>query len=175
AFNPVPGATIRLPGLDDPVMVWRAQALEQGAGGPPGADAGADGYLAALGCAFVWSGYSALNRRYADVPSDMIGGVCGVVALAGGLCHLAFEQTVAPSVAQWWAILGLGIGPVGLAFFAWDYATKRGSLPLLGALSYLAPLVSTLLLIATGAAAAGWGPVLAALAIIGGAWLATRR
>ncbi|MFJ0555933.1 DMT family transporter, partial [Bordetella bronchiseptica] len=151
------------------LLVW------QRAGGPPGADAGADGYLAALGCAFVWSGYSALNRRYADVPSDMIGGVCGVVALAGGLCHLAFEQTVAPSVAQWWAILGLGIGPVGLAFFAWDYATKRGSLPLLGALSYLAPLVSTLLLIATGAAAAGWGPVLAALAIIGGAWLATRR
>lgn len=150
------------------LLVW------QRAGGPPGADAGADGYLAALGCAFVWSGYSALNRRYADVPSDMIGGVCGVVALAGGLCHLAFEQTVAPSVAQWWAILGLGIGPVGLAFFAWDYATKRGSLPLLGALSYLAPLVSTLLLIATGAAAAGWGPVLAALAIIGGAWLATR-
>ncbi|BAO66969.1 methionyl-tRNA formyltransferase [Bordetella bronchiseptica] len=37
AFNPVPGATIRLPGLDDPVKVWRAQALEQAAGGPPGA------------------------------------------------------------------------------------------------------------------------------------------
>ncbi|KDD48282.1 methionyl-tRNA formyltransferase [Bordetella bronchiseptica] len=36
AFNPVPGATIRLPGLDDPVKVWRAQALEQAAGGTPG-------------------------------------------------------------------------------------------------------------------------------------------
>ncbi|TRM54402.1 methionyl-tRNA formyltransferase [Achromobacter sp. LC458] len=28
AFNPVPGASIRLPGLPDPVKVWRAQALE---------------------------------------------------------------------------------------------------------------------------------------------------
>lgn len=27
AFNPVPGATIRLPGLADPVKVWKAQAL----------------------------------------------------------------------------------------------------------------------------------------------------
>ena len=28
AFNPVPGATLRLPGLADPVKVWSAQALE---------------------------------------------------------------------------------------------------------------------------------------------------
>lgn len=28
AFNPVPGATIRLPGLDVPAKVWRAQALD---------------------------------------------------------------------------------------------------------------------------------------------------
>ena len=27
AFNPVPGATARLPGLDDPVKVWRARAV----------------------------------------------------------------------------------------------------------------------------------------------------
>ena len=34
AFNPVPGATIRLPGLADPVKVWQAQALPGGAGEP---------------------------------------------------------------------------------------------------------------------------------------------
>ena len=28
AFNPAPGATVRLPGLDAPVKVWRAQALD---------------------------------------------------------------------------------------------------------------------------------------------------
>ncbi|SAI67340.1 methionyl-tRNA formyltransferase [Bordetella ansorpii] len=37
AFNPVPGATLRLPGLADPVKVWRAQALpEQAADAEPG-------------------------------------------------------------------------------------------------------------------------------------------
>src|SRR5690606_1725060 len=36
AFNPVPGATVRLPGLDTPVKVWRAQALDMAATQAPG-------------------------------------------------------------------------------------------------------------------------------------------
>jgi methionyl-tRNA formyltransferase len=28
AFNPVPGATLRLPGIEEPVKIWQAQALE---------------------------------------------------------------------------------------------------------------------------------------------------
>ena len=42
AFNPVPGASIRLPGLDDPVKVWRAQALDQAAAAAPGSVLRAD-------------------------------------------------------------------------------------------------------------------------------------
>jgi methionyl-tRNA formyltransferase len=38
AFNPVPGATVHLPGLADPVKVWRAQALpDQNSVAAPGA------------------------------------------------------------------------------------------------------------------------------------------
>ena len=36
AFNPVPGATIRLPGLPDAVKVWRAQALDEATTAAPG-------------------------------------------------------------------------------------------------------------------------------------------
>ncbi|EHK63769.1 methionyl-tRNA formyltransferase [Achromobacter arsenitoxydans] len=36
AFNPVPGATIRLPGLPDAVKVWRAQALDEATTVAPG-------------------------------------------------------------------------------------------------------------------------------------------
>lgn len=36
AFNPAPGATLRLPGLDQPVKVWMAQALGQSAHKEPG-------------------------------------------------------------------------------------------------------------------------------------------
>ncbi len=131
------------------------------------------GFAAALGCALVWSGYSVLNRRFAAVPSAMLVGVCGGVAAAGLLCHLALETTVVPSPGQWLAVALLGLGPTGLAFLAWDHATKHGSLPVLGALSYLAPLVSTLLLVLTGQAEAGAALVAAAALIIGGAVLAT--
>ncbi|MBO9352925.1 methionyl-tRNA formyltransferase [Bordetella petrii] len=51
AFNPVPGATLRLPGLADPVKVWRAQALDTPAAAAPGSvlRAGADGIDVATG------------------------------------------------------------------------------------------------------------------------------
>jgi drug/metabolite transporter (DMT)-like permease len=130
------------------------------------------GYAAALGCAGVWSGYSVLNRRFPKVPSDVIGGICGAVALAGLACHLAFETWVAPNGGQWAAIVALGVGPVGLAFFAWDHATKHGRIALLGTLSYLAPLLSTALLLAAGQARASLPILGAAVLILCGALLA---
>ena len=36
AFNPVPGATITLPGLTDPVKIWLAQAIPESAQAAPG-------------------------------------------------------------------------------------------------------------------------------------------
>lgn len=36
AFDPVPGSTLRLPGLVDPVKVWKAQAMTGAAPGAPG-------------------------------------------------------------------------------------------------------------------------------------------
>ncbi len=131
------------------------------------------GFAAAFGCAIVWSGYSVLNRRFSAVPSAMLVGVCGAVALAGAACHVLVEPSVVPSPGQWLAVVLLGLGPTGLAFLAWDHATKHGRLPVLGALSYLAPLVSTLLLILTGQAEGSLMLIAAAALIIGGAVLAT--
>lgn len=131
------------------------------------------GYLAAFGCALIWAGYSVINRRFSEVPSSTIGGVCGLVAVAGLVCHLAIETTVRPDFGQWTAIIVLGLGPVGLAFLAWDHATKHGSLATLGALSYLAPLISTLLLITVGRSHASPILIIPALLIIAGAVIAT--
>lgn len=133
------------------------------------------GYLAAFGCALVWSSYSVINRRFSEVPSSIIGGICGLVAVAGLVCHLLFETSVTPDFYQWAAIIALGLGPVGLAFFAWDHATKHGNLAMLGALSYLAPLISTVLLIAVGRSHASPFLIVPALLIIVGAVIATSR
>src|SRR5690606_18159473 len=51
AFNPAPGATLALPGIDGPVKVWRATALPGPAGAAPGSllAAGAQGIDLATG------------------------------------------------------------------------------------------------------------------------------
>lgn len=133
------------------------------------------GYMAAIGCALVWSGYSVLSRRNAAVPTDAVAWFCAVTAVLGLLCHLGFEQTVWPANAgEWLAVAGLGLGPVGVAFFAWDRGVKHGDLRFLGVFSYTAPMLSTLLLVLFGKAEARWGIAVACAAIMGGALLAAR-
>lgn len=132
------------------------------------------GYMAAAVCALTWSSYSILSRKVGSVPTDAVGGFCAVTALLAIPCHLVFEQTVMPaSPVEWGAILLLGLGPVGGAFFTWDYGVKHGDIQALGAFSYAAPLLSTLLLIGAGIAAFTWTVAIACLLIVGGAVLAS--
>ncbi|MGC1305765.1 MAG: EamA family transporter [Phormidesmis sp.] len=130
------------------------------------------GYLAALLCALIWSSYSLLSRRLGEIPTSAVGGFCGATAVLAWLCHFLFESTVMPIGWQWLAILGLGLGPVGLAFFTWDYGVKHGNIRVLGILSYMAPLLSTFLLIVCGLAEPTATVWLACLLIVGGALLA---
>lgn len=128
------------------------------------------GYALALGCALVWSTYSVLSRRVAAVPTEAVAGFCLATAVLAGLCHMLFETNVWPATpAQWAAVAGLGIGPVGLAFYLWDHGVKRGDIALLGTLSYAAPVLSTLILVAAGFAAPSIALALACALIVAGA------
>lgn len=75
---------------------------------------------------------------------------------------------------QWSAILALGLGPVGAAFYLWDIRMKRGDLRLLGVAAYAAPILSTLTLVAAGYARPSAGLGLACLLIVLGAVVAVR-
>lgn len=130
------------------------------------------GYLFAVACALTWSLYSVFNRRFAGVPSSATVGFCYLVAILGLASHLLAETWVEPTFRQWAGVVGLGIGPVGLAFFVWDYGTKRGNIQVLGTLSYFAPLLSTLLLIAFADADMSSGVVVGCLGIMLGAMIA---
>ena len=133
------------------------------------------GYGAALFAALAWSTYSVLSRRFAHVPSDAIAGFCLVTAVLAGVCHVLLETTVWPANAwQWASVVGLGLGPVGLAFYVWDIGVKQGDIQILGAASYSAPLLSTLILIATGYAAYSNTILVACLLITAGAIVAAR-
>ena len=75
---------------------------------------------------------------------------------------------------EWLATVGLGLGPVGLAFYAWDIGVKRGDIRVLGAAAYAAPVLSTLLLVLAGFAQATASLALAAGLIAGGGLLAAK-
>lgn len=133
------------------------------------------GYALALACALTWSGYSVLSRRFGTVPTAAVALFCVVTAILSAVLHLMLEDTVSPEGALGWAaVLGLGLGPVGLAFYTWDIGVKRGDIQMLGVASYAAPLLSTLILVLVGIADPTPRLALATLLITGGAGLAAR-
>ncbi len=132
------------------------------------------GYLCAFVAAFVWAGYSVLSRRFGQVPTDAVAGFCLVTSLLSLVCHLAFETTVWPeTTTQWLALVALGIGPVGAAFYVWDIGMKQGDIRFLGVASYATPVLSTLLLVVAGYAALTLSLALACGLIVAGALVAT--
>lgn len=133
------------------------------------------GYFTALLCAFTWAAYSLVSRKFDKVSTDVVTGFCLATSVLSLICHLALEATVWPdTTAQWAAVVGLGIFPVGLAFYVWDYGVKNGDIQILGASSYAAPLLSTLILVLSGFGELSVRIGLSCLLITGGAMLAAR-
>ncbi len=133
------------------------------------------GYAAAFACAFVWAAYSLLSRRHASVPTSVVTWFCAATAVLSLACHLLLERTAWPQTAgQWAAVAALGLLPVGAAFYTWDYGVKHGNIQVLGASSYAAPLLSTLVLVAAGAAQGTPRILIACLLITFGAVLAAK-
>ncbi|ABQ39458.1 DMT family transporter [Bradyrhizobium sp. BTAi1] len=133
------------------------------------------GLAAAFVAAFVWAIYSVLSRRLKAVPTEAVAGFCLATSLLAAIVHAAIERTVWPGTpAQWLAVIGLGIGPVGAAFYAWDIGMKRGDIRVLGAASYATPLLSTAFLILGGYARPSAAIAVAALLIAGGGLVAAK-
>ena len=61
-----------------------------------------------------------------------------------------------------------------MAFYAWDIGVKRGDIRVLGAASYAAPVLSTVLLVVAGFAEPSASLALAAILIGGGGLLAAK-
>jgi len=133
------------------------------------------GLAAAFIAAFVWAAYSVMSRKLKAVPTDAVAGFCLATAVLAALVHGMVETTVWPeTIWQWLAIIALGVGPVGAAFFTWDIGMKRGDIRVLGAASYATPLLSTAFLIAAGFAKPSAAIAIAAILIAGGGLIAAK-
>ncbi|MEZ5720585.1 MAG: EamA family transporter [Paracoccaceae bacterium] len=171
----LPGERLRAGHVAGALMSLAGAALILGGNLGSGGDGALLSYGFALACALTWSGYSVLSRRLGATPTASVAVFCLATAALSALAHLAFEDTVAPSgTLGWAAVLGLGLGPVGLAFYTWDVGVKRGDIQLLGTASYAAPLLSTLALILAGIAEASRALLIAAALITLGAVMAAR-
>lgn len=133
------------------------------------------GYGLAAIAAFIWASYSLLSKSAASIPTSAVGGFClssGTIALA---CHFCLEPRYLFTFADLIPLLAIGLGPMGVAFFLWDKALKSGDPRIIGSLSYVTPMLSTLLLIAFGNAHFTHSTPLAMLLIISGAIVGTLK
>jgi drug/metabolite transporter (DMT)-like permease len=110
------------------------------------------GYVMAAGAALTWALYSLLTKRVPRFPTSAVGGFC----LASGATSIALYLVgslgsfYTPTAQEWLYVLLLGLGPMGASFFLWDKALKDGDPRIVGALSYLTPMLSTLWLVLLG-------------------------
>jgi drug/metabolite transporter (DMT)-like permease len=132
------------------------------------------GYLLAAAAALTWAVYSLLTKRLPAFGSGAVGAFC----LAAGALSLGvyFIQEGAAGIGvvkaqDWPLLLLLGVGPMGAAFFLWDAALKRGDPRIIGSLSYLTPLLSTLALTLVGGRRMSSLAVAAMVSIVAGAVL----
>lgn len=109
------------------------------------------GYSLAIIAAITWACYSLLskklNQSHTPFGSATVGLFC---LLSGGLAamsHFALETTPNVTLSDLGLIVMLGVGPLGLSFYCWDAALKRGDPRVIATMSYFTPLLSTLVLI----------------------------
>ena len=170
----LPGEKLRPTHVVGALMAFSGAALVV-LGGTGFSGAYLPGYLVAIVYAFTWASYSVLSRRFGTAPVATVTLFCAGTAILSTVAHLMLETTSAPaSSLGWLAVLALGAGPVGSAFYLWDHGMKRGNIQLLGVASYAAPALSTLLLIVTGTSGFAWTLLAAAFLITTGALIAAR-
>ncbi len=111
------------------------------------------GYLLAAAAALTWAVYSLLTIRLPAFGTGAVGAFClaaGVLSLAIYIARTGIGGFTVLRAADWPFLFLLGAGPMGAAFFLWDAALKRGDPRVIGSLSYLTPLLSTLALAVVG-------------------------
>ena len=101
------------------------------------------GYLAALAAPSPGPPTRCVAAASAQVPTDAVGGFCGVTALLGLLCHLLFEETALARCRRLAGGSRARPRPGRRGVLLWDYGVKRGDIKALGAFAYATPLLST--------------------------------
>ncbi|WP_051974582.1 DMT family transporter [Cupriavidus necator] len=113
------------------------------------------GFALALLSAAIWAYYSVWARRFPEVPTATVSLYClvaGVVSLAAyfvlnagtsGASQGLGGMLSSPTLKQWLTLGYLSLGPLGGAFYLWDYAMKKGNPQEIAVMAYAVPIAST--------------------------------
>lgn len=137
------------------------------------------GYSLALMAAVTWACYSLLSKKliikYTEFGSATVGLFCLLSGVLAALAHIIAEETPTISCSDLGLIFLLGVGPMGLSFYCWDAAVKKGDPRVIATISYFTPLLSTLLLILFSESLFSQQVFIAMLLIVAGAFIANLR
>lgn len=124
------------------------------------------GYALALAAAFTWALYSLILKRVPPFPY----GAVGLFNLGAGLISLgisfATEDIPQISAVGWFWLIGIGLGPLGFAFYFWNRAALSLPATQLGVVSFLTPVLSTTALILSTGHTPGPGVMGGALLVL---------
>lgn len=166
---------IGAPALTGSALAFGGAAIVLAPGAVTGLSAW-DGYLFAFGSGSCWAAFSVLARGQREPLAAVMPRLFALAAAVAVGGHVVLESTLReiPGEMMLW-IAAIGAGPYGLAFLLWDAALRRGPSTTIGTLAYAVPVLSTLLLIATGSAVASVELGLAAAAVVAGCVISGRR
>lgn len=121
--------------------------------------------LAAAG-GLAWASFVLFRLWQGENAPDALVRGFALSAAVSLVIHLATESTVVPPADTLvYTLLG-GIIPLALGNLAWDYGVRRGDRVLLAVLAYATPLVSALILVATGFASPTLGLLAGGMMIV---------
>jgi drug/metabolite transporter (DMT)-like permease len=131
-------------------------------------------YLSLIGiAAALWGLYAIFSRSQPDVPSSALGVFYAASAVICLAAHGVLESWVTPTGTEWAAIAGLGILPMGLAIYFWDFGIKRGDIQALGAFAYVEPFIGAVLVALFAQGYLDLSLLLPGVLVVGGAVLAS--
>jgi drug/metabolite transporter (DMT)-like permease len=109
----------------------------------------APGYVLALAAAIVWSTYSLLLCRVPTANAATTGLCCLASGAMALLAQAGLASFIPMSQSQWLTLMALGAGPMGGAFYLWNFALRKGDSRVIGTLANATPVLSTIVLSAT--------------------------
>lgn len=133
-------------------------------------------FLLAFVASVAWGLYSNLGARLAG---DKEGNGAPLFLLASGVVFLAILPFVHEQAVMWrprltWELAYTALIPTTMAYIAWDFAMRRGNATLLASLSYLIPLVSTIITCRYLHVPMGWSLWCGSVLVVAGAVLCSR-